>query len=435
MLELILFVVETIKYGVLYWVLFSKRITRIWIAVALGTCLGLAVIVLCPELSVEEKRILAYLGTLLAMGLMMGGNWKQRGAELFVMFLIMSILTRVCRVPIRLYELYVGTKMSHFPEGTDSFIVGLITLAVFLIIGFCKKRCKGKWNNMNRKGIYFLVLFMVIEMLVTVTLLNFVGDYTDNRRFAAFAMILGATSYVAIGILGVFVVYIRNQNAKNEEMLQSELHLKEMQKKYYEALLEKEEETRRYRHDMANHLICLDDFVQKEDLKKVKEYLNEIHQQVSRIQQKCYETGNEVLNALTNYYLSSVDETVDVRVVSRLKEPLMIDNMALCTLYGNLVQNAVEELARIENGKKLSIELYSGKQFFQLKIENSVSKKSLEKEQILMTGKGDKKNHGIGLKNVERVVKENGGELEITCGGDLFAVYVSLENKSNRSRT
>lgn len=136
------------------------------------------------------------------------------------------------------------------------------------------------------------------------------------------------------------------------------------------------------------------------------------------------------MDALTNYYLSTVDEAVEVSFICRLKGHLLIDNMALCTLYANLLQNATEELARIEEGtKKLLIELYGGERYFQFKIQNSISKKSLEKEQMLVTGKEDKKNHGIGLKNVERVVKENGGELEKTCDGDLFTVCVSLENK------
>ncbi len=430
MLELILFVLETLKYGVLYRVLFSKKITRIWIVFMIGICLGLAFFVICPELSATEKRIWAYRGTMSAMALMMEGKWKRRGTELFVMFLIMSMVTRVCGIPFHLYELYTESSIPYLIDGIDCFIVGVVTLVIFAVFGIYKKRVGTVWKNRNSKSIYFLVLFMVLEMLVTVTLLNFVGDYTDNRGFAVLAMFLGATSYVAIGILGVFVVYIRNMNAKNEEMLQSELQLKEMQKKYYEALLEREEETRRYRHDLANHLICLESFVQKKELEKIEEYLTEMHQQMSRIRSKCYETGNEVLDALTNYYLSALDETVEVSFICRLKGHLLIDNMALCTLYANLLQNATEELARIEQGtKKLLIELHGGEHYFQFKIQNSMSKKSLEKGQVLVTGKEDKKNHGIGLRNVERVTKENGGELEIRCDGDLFTVCVSLENK------
>ena len=46
-------------------------------------------------------------------------------------------------------------------------------------------------------------------------------------------------------------------NEKMKETVDIEKRLRNSQKNYYEMLLQKEEETRKYRHDITNHLMCL----------------------------------------------------------------------------------------------------------------------------------------------------------------------------------
>ena len=136
----------------------------------------------------------------------------------------------------------------------DSLLLSFFALIVMFTACVWKTKKKHilKWSLSNRT-INFLIAFMVIGMLVTVTCVDYAEEYVSNFRFSVLTIILCAISYVSVGILGVFIIHIRNVNEKMDGMLQNEIVLKDMQKSYYEALLKKEEETRSYRHDMVRH--------------------------------------------------------------------------------------------------------------------------------------------------------------------------------------
>ena len=51
--------------------------------------------------------------------------------------------------------------------------------------------------------------------------------------------------------------------------------LKDTQKNYYEAMLAKEEDTRRFRHDVLNHLIALGELAKQGEMKPVADYVEE----------------------------------------------------------------------------------------------------------------------------------------------------------------
>ena len=44
-------------------------------------------------------------------------------------------------------------------------------------------------------------------------------------------------------------------------------------------LLEKEEETRKYRHDMNNHLMCLSALAEAENIPEIRDYLSNLQNQ------------------------------------------------------------------------------------------------------------------------------------------------------------
>ncbi|MGN1145878.1 MAG: GHKL domain-containing protein, partial [Acetatifactor sp.] len=128
---------------------------------------------------------------------------------------------------------------------------------------------------------------------------------------------------------------------------------------------------------------------------------------------------------LTNYYISLLPETVSVKVSGRAT--IVIDEMRLCTIYSNLLQNAVEELLRIQGDKAslLEISFQKGEKFFRIVIKNSLSEQQTDVAE-LETKKTDKRNHGIGLQNVRRAVETIGGRLEIKKKNDYFEAVVDL---------
>ena len=124
--------------------------------------------------------------------------------------------------------------------------------------------------------------------------------------------------------------------------MEKQIHMKDMQKKYYDTLLERENDTRKFRHDMSNHLICLENLAREDNLEALRKYLGQMREQMQEIQKKSYSVGNDILNILTNHYVSLLDDNTRVTVSGFIHTGT--DEMKLCTIYANLLQNAVEEL-------------------------------------------------------------------------------------------
>ena len=151
------------------------------------------------------------------------------------------------------------------------------------------------------------------------------------------------------------------------------------------------------------------------------------------IQKRCYFTGNEIVDAITNYYVPQLEEDIMVKVSGSIE--LDLDELRLCTIYANLLKNAIEELER-EKGENrfLYIKFSQGKRYVQILIENSLSdaQRKQELKAILKSKKKDKSNHGMGLLNVKRAVEEMGGMLEVRKSEKSFLTEVNLPVGNDR---
>ena len=424
---MLLYVFEILQYRLLYWVLFEKKGKRTWFPVVIGIIYFILFGILFPEYDVSGKKALGYVFAWITIFFMLEEKRGKKGTTFLVMYLITVGIEQIVSIPLRIAGLFVD--LEAWLGAYDSLLLSFFALFVILVVWIWKIKKKSvlRWK-LSCRTINVLIAFMVIGLLLTVACVDYAEDYVSNFRFSVLTIVLCAVSYVSVGILGVFIIHVRNVNETMDEMLQNEIVLNEMQKSYYEALLKKEEETRNYRHDMTGHMLCLENFAKEGKCEALVEYISKMQWQMQHIQGETYMTGNTVIDAITNHYLSELKKETEVQVSGFVDETMEIDKVSLCSVYTNLLKNAIEELARsVEEKNFLKVEFLQGKQFFCIEIQNSLSEESRKKSNLFESKKEDKRNHGIGLKNVRRIVKENGGEFDTQMDNDMFIARVVLK--------
>lgn len=192
-------------------------------------------------------------------------------------------------------------------------------------------------------------------------------------------------------------------------------------------MLEKEEETRRYRHDMYNHFLAIRGLAKEEKAEKTINYVEAIETQWKTADRKVYDTGNMMLNLLLQEYLAERKDT-KISILGYCKREMKMDEVDFCTIFSNLIQNASEELERLNLDKKYFImEIRQGMDYTMIEIRNSSNKRIEQGQEKLRTGKKNKKNHGIGMENVKRIIKRYGGENVWKSDGKEFKVTVSMK--------
>ncbi|MCI6677428.1 MAG: GHKL domain-containing protein [Clostridiales bacterium] len=122
---------------------------------------------------------------------------------------------------------------------------------------------------------------------------------------------------------------------------------------------------------------------------------------------------------------------VEKRIGEIWDKEIMIFDMDLCSIFSNLIQNAIEALEKVKTDKKyLFINLEQGKSYARFEIRNSIEKRpERDQDGNIITTKDDKKNHGFGLINIRTIIEENKGKFEIEIRENECRCTVILKNK------
>ena len=103
-----------------------------------------------------------------------------------------------------------------------------------------------------------------------------------------------------------------------------------------------------------------------------------------------------------------------------------MDDVSLCTIFANLLDNAIEAAQKVPDREARRISLkarYTGESLC-IEVENSRTGELAESKAGLLTTKPDKENHGYGLRSVRDVVESYGGHMNITPAADAFRVTI-----------
>ena len=310
-----------------------------------------------------------------------------------------------------------------------NILLDIVSLLVSVFLWVCIKKIFKKKMDANNRAVlqrmYILSLILLIELLIAISLLDFAKGFVDDNRFSSFSILICAVTFFTIFTLVLIIFYVRKSNNILESDFLLEQEMNRMQRLYYEMALEKEESTKKFRHDFQNHLLCLMELSKKNDYKKVESYLDNMQKEMLNIGAYLYDTGNHILDVLLAYYSTKISGAVRIDVIGKVF--FEIDDLKACTIFSNLIQNAVEELNREPESVKdrfLKIKLKNTDDYAVIEITNSANgKKNL---QVLKTEKNEI-NHGYGIQNVQNTIYNLGGKLKFDSSDDYFSVVVMIK--------
>ena len=237
-------------------------------------------------------------------------------------------------------------------------------------------------------------------------------------------------SFAGISLL-MMEINILHKKWLKEQVLnhaKAEHELNEMQKNYYLSLLEKETETKKYRHDMNNHIICIKSFIDEGKYEELNKYIDNLYDRTISLVNKGFHTGNSIIDALTNYYVENMDSEIEINLEGKIVKELKIDDIALSSIYSNMIVNAIEAQKFIpdEKRKHINVTLKEGKKYAQIIVKNTMQYERIENTDNIETIKGDKENHGFGLANIRKRLDENHGNLDIEAKDYEFCIKATL---------
>ena len=98
----------------------------------------------------------------------------------------------------------------------------------------------------------------------------------------------------------------------------------------------------------------------------------------------------------------------------------------LTIILGNLLDNAIYAASRVETDPYVDVKVKYDKGRLLLQVYNPFEGEIIEEEGKLLTTKEDKERHGIGLINIEKVLKKYDGTMDIDYEDNVFSVTILM---------
>ena len=225
-----------------------------------------------------------------------------------------------------------------------------------------------------------------------------------------------------IWLMCLIMYFIVQQMSKdNQTKLEYEL-MKEKEKyskESMEIIKRSNEELREFKHDLKNYLLPLQEAMETMSQSEMIKSWKKINQKIEDVQ-TLIQTGNSYVDSMINTKITLArSEKVDVKctILSKMEG---IDDLEFCSVFGNLMDNAIEAERKVTEKKEIIIFVEEQMGYLRLEIQNKIEKSVLNENSSLNTTKKDTSSHGIGHKSVKRTMQKIGGALKYYETGDLF---------------
>lgn len=196
-------------------------------------------------------------------------------------------------------------------------------------------------------------------------------------------------------------------------------------------LLAKQNELRKFKHDIDNQMEGLRGYLQAEDARGGLHHLDAITDRLATIT-PAFDTGNPALDATLSAKKTLAEEQgIHFSTKLNLEENLPIAPEDICTIFGNALDNAIEACLSLDENqqKSIDISLVQLDTVLLCKIINTALEKPASG---FSTTKDDKDNHDFGLANLrESLAKyDSAPEIEWQQGKFSLSFVLPLKNRS-----
>lgn len=277
----------------------------------------------------------------------------------------------------------------------------VIFLYYLVISKFMKKR-----DIPHSKAHYFIYMIMLVYSLINmlVAIEIFVNGNVSYLCVVNMACIVLADLYL---LHFVNVEDEKNYYEKQVKVLEQQANV---QYEYYLALVKKCDQSVRILHDVKKHIKMIHELYESGQAKVADEYVNEIVEMLSPLVPVNY-TGNPILNILlTDKEMIMKEMGITMNMEIDYINLDFLDPMDVTTIFGNLLDNAIEAVQKVEGEKSIYIKLAAYRQMVAVRIENSCH--AIRWRNGLPVSEKDK-NGGIGLLNVRRSIEKYDGDLKL----------------------
>ena len=304
-------------------------------------------------------------------------------------------------------------------------------ISKILLIFFAEIIIRFRKNNASQVSLRSWLLILSIPVFSVVLSVTSVYEPILKDEFSVIS-VLACVSIVYINVI-VFYLFdsiVFQVNENNQFRFREKQLL--IQKNQYENVIDGYNQVKRVRHDMVNHLLALDGYLVNQQYHEALEYIHKLNDELD-FGKRGIVSSNVAIDALIgNGKLKAAKEGIDFEYEVMISKKLKIDEMDICIVLGNLLNNAIEACRRIDDervNKRIMLKMYYKQEYIFLEVENSYDLSTIKKKNGRFVSSKlyrEKDEIGIGMGNMERIVEKYEGVVQIDLPGEMFIVKIMM---------
>lgn len=280
----------------------------------------------------------------------------------------------------------------------------------------------------------YLAIFMVVLAADCISL-TYWGEYIlENLQNNDMRLCLAAYVLMGIGVfvqLGLLIELYFSRNAYRTQQAMAKRYLEE-QVAHYQYLSEREQNTRRFRHDFKSHMAMAKQLYLDGKQEEFETYFREMTERIATFGNRVT-VNNDIADAIINRYYDEAEQNgIMMEVEGHFPGVCYISAYDLCTVLSNLLGNAID--AEKEAGGKT---IYCGVRYDETQIfivvKNDYINTIKQTDNRFLSTKGGLQHQGFGIVNVNEVVRKNKGHVVYDTKNSRFVVRLSLCNMEQSS--
>lgn len=326
------------------------------------------------------------------------------------------------------YVVYAGNRAIFTKEGEVQYayalegnlIIVFGKIALFLCILLIKKQFGKKTMEMLADTEWTRFLFFPSFTVITIAAMIMTFPYTENQTqenvlyTIAFGMV----------VMNVFVYALINDIVERE----AKLHEKEMlelqvknQIEMYRSVSENFEIQKRKYHEFKNQILCIEALVKEQEYDELGKFVSRISGNFIN-EKNVINTNHVIINAIVNAkYQEAISKGIVFVFRGNDLSKIKMQDEDLVVLLSNLLNNAIEACEKCQNSKTIKLKFVIDENEVILSVKNTYNHPIVYENNEIKTTKVIRPDeHGVGIKNIIRIVKKYKGSYVIQNSDNEF---------------
>lgn len=326
------------------------------------------------------------------------------------------------------FIIYTSNGSSFVSGNPFTVMLSLFVYSVTYFFGFLfiKNRIGGRKDfGVDNVKMFVLAAVILFFDIIVSSLISYYSRRDFNATYVAFLDIFNV-------FCCIFALYLQFV-VDNKNMLESDLKIikRLWKEKEYQYNLSKSNIAliNQKCHDLKHQIrrIGTDSALDKNVVKEIEDVIS--------IYDSPVKTGNEALDIiLTEKSLYCSRNGIKLCCIADGRQLDFMTSADLYALFGNIVDNAIEAVEKLDEGKRtISLTIKKTAGFLAINLHNYYDGEIQFEGKLPKTIKSDKAYHGYGMKSVEMLCAKYGGEMSIKTENSVFNLNIVFPVNGLRS--